>query len=227
MQLETPPAVDCLGIAHRFGAKWALRGVSMRVSAGEIVALVGRNGSGKTTLIRAIATALRPTRGTARVFGHDIRSDPGAVREETALVGHALGVYGDLTVTENLRFAMRMAGEPASAARVEAVLDRVGLVHEADARARELSAGQQRRIALARVLLRPVRLLLLDEPYTSFDDEGVAAVDRELEALRARDGAAIVITHDLERARKVSDRTVRLDAGAVLEAQPPRKVANG
>jgi len=227
MQLDSPPAVDCAGIAHRFGAKWALRGVSMRVSAGEIVALVGRNGSGKTTLMRVIATALRPTRGAARVFGHDVTADPSAVRELTALVGHATGVYTDLTAEENLRFAIRMAGEEATAARISEVLERVGLAHEARARVRELSAGQQRRIGLARVLLRPVRLLLLDEPYTSFDDEGQAVVDRELAALRARGGAAIVITHDAERARRVTDRSVRLDAGAVVEAHAPRKVANG
>jgi ABC-type sulfate/molybdate transport systems ATPase subunit len=103
----------------------------------------------------------------------------------------------------------------------------VGLGAESNARARELSAGQQRRIALARALLRPVRLLLLDEPYTSFDEEGAAVVDRALAALRARGGAAIVITHDAERARRVTDRAVRLDAGALVEPHAPLRVANG
>ena len=227
MSFESLPAVDCVGLAHRYGAKWALRGVHVRIDAGEIVALVGRNGSGKTTLMRAIATALRPTRGTIRVFGHDTRAEPGAVREVTALVGHATGVYTDLSAAENLQFAIRMTGDPASPARVQEVLERVGLAHESLARARDLSAGQLRRVALARVLLRPVQLLLLDEPYTSFDEEGVAGVDRELAALRARGGAAIVITHDAERARRVTDRAIRLDAGSVVEAQPPLKVANG
>ncbi len=110
-----------------------------------------------------------------------------------------------------------MAGEPADDARSMTLLERVGLAHEANARARELSAGQQRRIALARVLLRPVRLLLLDEPYTSFDDEGMARVNEMLMELRARGGSAIVITHELERARAVVDRTVRLDAGLLFE----------
>ncbi|MGH3055810.1 MAG: heme ABC exporter ATP-binding protein CcmA, partial [Gaiellaceae bacterium] len=201
-----------------FGVKWALRGVSMRVDQGEILALVGRNGSGKSTLMRAIATALSPTRGTARVYGHDVRSDPGAVREQTAMIGHTTGVYDDLTVTENLRFACRMAGEHADPSRIHAAIERVGLLHEANERGRHLSAGQQRRIALARVFLRPVRLLLLDEPYTSFDEEGVARVNDLLGELRARGGAAIVITHDFERARRVVTRTVRIDGGVLVDA---------
>jgi heme ABC exporter ATP-binding subunit CcmA len=189
----------------------------MRVAAGEIVGLIGKNGSGKSTLVRAIATALRPTRGTASVFGRDIRTDADGVRELTALVGHATGVYDDLTVLENLRFACRMAGEPTSDAQILAAVERVGLAHEANERGRNLSAGQQRRIALARVILRPVRLLLLDEPYTSFDDDGVARVNELLTEVRGRGGSAIVITHDLERARRVIDRTVRLDAGVLVE----------
>ena len=227
MHLDSTPAVECVGLAHRFGVKWALRGVSLRVEPGEIVALLGRNGSGKSTLIRAVATALRPTRGTARVYGRDVRTDPGAVREITALVGHSTGVYEDLTVAENLRFACRMAGEPADPARILAAMEKVGLAHEAHARARDLSAGQQRRIGLARVLLRPVQLLLLDEPYTSFDDEGVARVNELLAELRGRGGAAIVITHDPERARRVVDRTITLDAGAIVESTPALKVAHG
>jgi heme exporter protein A len=221
-------------VAHRFGPKWALRGVTLSVGAGEIIALVGKNGSGKSTLVRAIATALRPTKGTVRVYGNDSRTDPGAIREMSALVGHATGVYEDLTVIENLRFACKMAGEPGDDARLMAVLERVGLAHEANARGRELSAGQQRRIALSRVMLRPVRLLLLDEPYTSFDDDGVANVNDMLVDLRARGGSAIVITHSMDKARSVVDRTVRLDAGLLFEpsltptgAMPAFKVRHG
>jgi heme ABC exporter ATP-binding subunit CcmA len=215
--------------------KWALRGVSMRVEPGEVIALVGRNGSGKSTLMRAISTALRPTRGTATVYGNDIRTDPGGVRELTAMIGHATGVYEDLTVTENLHFACRMAGESTDPKRLLEALERVGLAHEANERGRNLSAGQQRRIALARVFLRPVRLLLLDEPYTSFDDEGVARVNEALADLRRRGGAGIVITHDFERVRTAVDRTVRIDDGVLIDAHAgppvkhdfPKKVAHG
>jgi ABC-type multidrug transport system ATPase subunit len=169
-----------------------------------------------------------------RVYGNDSRTDPGAIREMSALVGHATGVYEDLTVIENLRFACKMAGEPGDDARLMAVLERVGLAHEANARGRELSAGQQRRIALSRVMLRPVRLLLLDEPYTSFDDDGVANVNDMLVDLRARGGSAIVITHSMDKARSVVDRTVRLDAGLLFEpsltptgAMPAFRVRHG
>ena len=109
--------------------------------------------------------------------------------------------------------------------RIREAFERVGLAHEANARGRHLSAGQQRRIALARVFLRPVRLLLLDEPYTSFDDEGVARVNEALADLRQRGGAGIVITHDFERVKTAVDRTVRIDEGKLIDshAGPPAK----
>jgi heme exporter protein A len=217
MDRTAQPAVECIALAHRFGPKWALRGITMRIAAGEIVAVTGNNGSGKSTLLRVIATALRPSRGSARVFGHDVRTAAAAVREHTALVGHASGVYADLTVRENLRFAMRMVGESMDEARISAAIERVNLAHEADSRARDLSAGQQRRVSLARVMLRDVQLLLLDEPYTSFDEEGIARVNDVLRELRARGGSALVITHDLERTRAVMDRAIRLDAGMLHE----------
>ncbi len=217
MDRPAQPAVECIALAHRFGPKWALRGITMRIAAGEIVAVTGNNGSGKSTLLRVVATALRPSRGSARVFGHDVRTDAASVRGMCALVGHASGVYADLTVRENLGFAMRMSGESMDDARIAAAIERVNLAHEADTRARDLSAGQQRRVSLARVMLRDVQLLLLDEPYTSFDEEGIARVNELLRELRARGGSALVITHDLDRTRAVMDRAIRLDAGMLHE----------
>jgi heme exporter protein A len=219
------PAVEVSALARRFGGRWALRGVSLRVEPGEVVALLGHNGSGKTTLLRLIATSLRPTRGEGRVFGHDLVQESAEVREMVGVLGHSPALYGDLTAAENLRFAQRMYALPNDPAQIRSALATVGLEREADSRVRGFSAGMQRRLALARLVLRPPRLALFDEPYASFDTDGIALVNRYLAELKASGGAALVATHDLPRARPVADRVIALEAGRIIEASAPEAAA--
>lgn len=214
------PAVALHGLARRFGRRWVLRGIDLRVEPGEVVALTGRNGSGKTTLLRVCATALRPTRGTGEVFGNDLVRDADAIRELIGFLGHHPGLYDDLTAAENLVFACRMAGMPASESAVVAALEQVGLAEERKERVRGFSAGMRRRLALARLLLRPPRLLLLDEPYASFDADGILLVNRFASRIAAEGGAALVATHDLARAHGVIHREVHLSDGVAAERAP-------
>ena len=104
-----------------------LRGASLEVGRGEAVAILGRNGSGKTTLLRIAATLLRPTRGSGKVFGHDLVSDADAVRNRIGLLGHTNAVYPDLTATENLGFTLRMLGRTVDPRSVDAALTAAGL----------------------------------------------------------------------------------------------------
>jgi len=209
--------VATVGLARRFGRRWVLRGVDFQVEAGEVVALTGRNGSGKTTLLRLVASLLRPTRGEVRVFGHDTVKDGAGVRPLVGLLAHNAGLYDDLTAVENLKFAQRMAGLPAHAAELSEVLDRVGLSHFEFERVRGFSAGMRRRLGLARLLLRPPRLLLLDEPYASFDEDGIHVVN-EFAVRRAAEGAAVLLsTHDLARAQTVLHRRLHIEDGLLVE----------
>ena len=219
------PAIALEGIAQRLGGRWALRGVSLRVQPGEVVAVVGHNGSGKTTLLRVVATLLRPTRGRGQVDGHDLRDKPDGVRAAIGMLAHASGVYDDLTAAENLAFALRMLGRPAERATILEALATVGLEREAGVRVRAFSSGMQRRVALARVMLQAPRVLLLDEPYNSFDDAGVALVDDLLLRTRAGGGAALVVAHDLKRGGMAFDRVVTLREGAIVDGPGVRDVA--
>jgi heme exporter protein A len=221
-----PAAVELTDVAQRLGRRWALRGVTLRVEPGDVVAVVGPNGSGKTTLLRVIATARAVTRGSGRVFGHDLVREPDAVRETTGMLGHATGLYDDLSAAENLEFAMRMFGRSPSPSVVADALEAVGMRQHAGELVRRLSSGMRRRVALARLLLRRPRLLLLDEPYNSFDVAGIALVD-ELIRQTARDGgAALVVTHDLARhAAARYDRVARLSAGRVVDDASLRREA--
>lgn len=210
-----PAACDLRGISRRFGGRWALRGVSMRVESEEVIGILGHNGSGKSTLLRIISTALRPTLGSGTVYGADLAKEATTVRESIGFLAHAAGNYDDLSAAENLRFAAAMGGYDPST--IDAILERVGLTHVAGERARGFSAGMSRRLALGRLLLARPRLLLLDEPYNNFDAAGITLVNEVITETCQRGGAAIVVVHDRRQAEHLIDRDVVLARGAIVQ----------
>ena len=217
---EAELALELDGVARRFARRWVLRGVNLQVRAGEAVALMGRNGSGKTTLLRVVSTTIRATRGAGRVFGFDLSKEADDVRRNIGVLGHHAGIYDDLTAAENIRFAMQMYGMSVTRADVESALEQVGLAAEYKERARGFSAGMRRRLALARLLLRPPRLLLLDEPYAAFDQHGIEQVNAYVRRIVAGGGAALIATHDLSRASAVAQRVVRIEDGRIGVDRP-------
>ena len=217
-------AASIEGVTRRYGRRWALRGVTLTVAPGEVVGIEGHNGSGKSTLLRILSTAIRPTGGDARVYGASVRTAPTAVRAAIAFLTHYPGLYDDLTAAENLQFACRMLGK--APVGIPAVLERVGLAREAHDVVRTFSAGMQRRLSLARLLLQQPRLLLLDEPYNNFDPAGIALVNEVVRETRAGGGAAMIVLHDRHSAAGILDRLVRLKAG-VVEADGPMPSGGG
>jgi heme exporter protein A len=217
-------AISVDGVTRRFGRRWALRGVTLDVAVGEVLGVEGHNGSGKSTLLRVVATALRATSGTVKLFGRDIREDPDWARGQLALMAYHPGLYDDLTARENLAFAADMLGHDREG--IDEVLDRVGLLREAAEKVRTFSSGMQRRLALGRLLLQSPRVLLLDEPYSSFDRAGIALVNEVVrDVIVRRDGAAVIVLHDRHSAQGLLDRVVtmrqgRIDHGADGSAEP-------
>lgn len=149
------------------------------------------------------------------------------MRNRIGLLGHTNAVYPDLTAAENLGFTLRMLGRTVDPPALEAVLGAVGLAAYANTRARGFSAGMQRRLALARLRMLDAELLLLDEPYSSLDPEGTELVTTLIADARRRGGAAILVTHDIARAKKVADRIVALDDGRIAPWTPNAVMQGG
>ncbi|MES2179096.1 MAG: heme ABC exporter ATP-binding protein CcmA [Gemmatimonadota bacterium] len=206
-------AIDATGVARRFGTTWVLRGVTLRVAPGEVVGLLGANGSGKSTLLRILSTLLRPHAGTARIAGHDVVRASHDVRSQVGFLAHSPALYADLTARENIAFAATMLDRAES--DIESVLDRVGLMAAAERQVRGLSAGMQRRLALARLILMRPRVLLLDEPYSNLDPEGIQLMNALIAEWVADGAAALVVLHELAPAANVLHRTVTIVDGRI------------
>ncbi|MHB1533738.1 MAG: heme ABC exporter ATP-binding protein CcmA [Acidimicrobiales bacterium] len=205
-----------------------LAGVDLDVAAGEIVALQGPNGAGKTSLLRACAGLLRVAAGEARVLGADLVHDPRAVRRRVGVLGHATALYDDLSVTDNVRFAVRAAGgNPRSA---DAALQRLGLTGRLPATAvGSLSAGQRRRVALAVIVARHPELWLLDEPHAGLDAEHRDLLDALVREASACGATVVIASHEHDRVNALAGRVVTVSGGAahaLLDA-PPAGAAAG
>lgn len=192
-----------------------LAGVDLDVERGQIVLLQGPNGAGKTSLLRATAGLLKVVSGEAEVLGFDVALDGRAVRRRVGLLGHATGLYDDLTVEDNVRFALRAGGGSLDA--LPAALDCLGL----SGRLRRvsvsrLSAGQRRRVALASLVARSPELWLLDEPHAGLDRSGRDVIDGIVRnAVRA--GSTVVLaSHEADRATALADRIVTVAGGIVV-----------
>jgi len=196
-----------------------LAGADLTARPGEVVLLRGPNGAGKTSLLRVCAGLLQVAGGEAMVLGEDLVEDRRGIRRRVGLLGHATALYDDLTVAENVRFAVRASGLPGTAALP--ALDRLALSGRlADLPARRLSAGQRRRAALAVLVARNPELWLLDEPHAGLDAEGRQLVD-ELVAGAARQGATVLIaSHESGPVEELAHRTVTVTGGRTVEGLP-------
>jgi len=174
--------------------------------------VTGRNGSGKSTLLRVLATAARADRGTARVAGHDIRDARAEVRRRVALLGHDSFLYDALSARENLGVAAGFLG-PGAGARVPELLERVGLAERAGDPVSTFSAGMRKRLSLARTLLQPAEVYLLDEPYGELDPPGFRLVDAALDEVKARGATVLLASHLLDRGRESCDEAIVLEEG--------------
>ncbi|MCU1345576.1 MAG: ccmA [Acidimicrobiia bacterium] len=195
----------------------ALAGVDLTVAPGEIVLLQGSNGAGKTTVLRLCAGLLPLAGGRAHVLGHDLADDRQAVRRRVGLLGHANGLYDELTVADNVRFWARSAR--ATDAEIRTAMDRLGLSGRlADVPAGRLSAGQRRRTALAVLVARRPELWLLDEPHAGLDSAGRDHLDSLVREAASAGATVLFASHEADRALDLAQRVVTVAGGRAATA---------
>jgi ABC-2 type transport system ATP-binding protein len=219
----SPPAIEAERLGRDYGSTRALEALDLLLPPGGLLGLLGPNGAGKTTTMLLLATLLTPTRGTARIFGHDVSRDRRSVRRRLGLVFQENTVDPLLTVSENLLFAGRLAGLGGRGARnaVAAGVEWAGLGDRAGLPARQLSGGWRRIVDIVRALLHQPDLLILDEPTVGLDPEHRDRVWSLLETRRRDHGTAILFsTHYLAEAEP-ADRVVLLAAGRVVASDSP------
>jgi heme exporter protein A len=207
--------ISASGISKRFGFRMALQLVDLEVGKGEIVALLGPNGAGKSTLLRILATLTKPSYGEATVAGYRLADQSVAARANIGFVAHQPFIYDDLDASANLTFYARLYGLKQPDRRVREMLKQFDLA-ERDEPVRTFSRGMQQRLALARALLHKPRVLLLDEPHSGLDRDGLDLLDDTLRSLARKGTAILMATHDIGRAQRLARRVEVLSGGKLV-----------
>src|SRR6187551_1318045 len=220
--------VEINQLRKSFGSNEVLKGIDLDVKAGEVIAIIGKSGSGKSTLLRCINGLEVFQSGTLRVDGkHLLHDNPQVMRELRQRVGmifQSFNLFPHLTVGKNIMLAptlvKKTAGAPA-AEHARALLQRVGLAEKFESWPDQLSGGQQQRVAIARALAMQPSVLLCDEITSALDPELVGEVLRAVERLAEEGMTLLMVTHEMNFARKVSDRLIFMHAGRIHEVGPP------
>ena len=209
----SPVGLRLENIDKRYGGLLALRGVSLVVAPGECVVFAGRNGSGKTTLLRIAARLVRPSRGTLSFSSESQAGDARSIRP--GFVAHATMVYDELTAEENLLLFARLQEVEQPENRVETLLNEVGLSDRRASLVRTFSRGMRQRVAIARALLHEPSVLLLDEPATGLDPQGVTWLAEAIRRLRDSGRTILMSLHGESDISSLGTRAIRLDAGSI------------
>ncbi len=224
------PVIDYRAVRKQYGSFVALNGVSMQVAKGEVVCLIGPSGSGKSTLLRC-------TNGLETIDGGEIRLDGEALpaaeagmrhlRRRMGMVFQSFELFPHRTALANVMMGPRTVlrlSERDARQRAEALLEKVGLADKSGNFPSNLSGGQQQRVAIARALAMEPEVMLFDEPTSALDPETIGEVLNVMKRLADEGMTMVVVTHEMSFARRVADRVVVFERGAIVEQGPPRQI---
>jgi putative spermidine/putrescine transport system ATP-binding protein len=220
--------LDISNLRKQFGASWAVDTFNLNVEQGEFVSFLGPSGCGKTTTLRMIAGFETPTSGEIMIGGNDVTHIP-ANKRQIGMVFQSYALFPNMTVADNIRFGLRVAGETAQVMkdRIAEMLALINLPEVAHRYPHQLSGGQQQRVALARALAIRPKLLLLDEPLSALDAKIRLSLRQEIRAIQRKLGiAAVYVTHDQEEALSISDRVVVMNKGRAEQIGTPTEIYN-
>lgn len=226
---ETPPIIIAQDVHKWFGKFHVLRGVSLTVNRGEVVVIMGPSGSGKSTFIRTFNALEAYQKGKIEIDGitlsHDLRNIE-AIRKEVGMVFQQFNLFPHLNVLENITLApvwVRKWSKTKAKEIALQLLERVGILEQAQKYPSQLSGGQQQRVAIARALAMQPKIMLFDEPTSALDPEMVREVLDVMLNLAESGITMVVVTHEVGFAREVADRVILMDSGLIVESAPPNE----
>jgi polar amino acid transport system ATP-binding protein len=225
-----PALVEIRDVHKRFGDVEVLKGITLDVQEGEIVAIIGRSGSGKSTLLRCINALETIEQGEIRIEGQALpttKDELRTLRQRVGIVFQAFNLFPHLTVERNITLAPILTGKISQKDARDLALDvltRVGLAEKIDAYPEQLSGGQQQRVAIARCLAMKPRLMLFDEVTSALDPELVKEVLRVMEDMAREGMTMILVTHEMSFARNVASKVVLMHQGKIWEQGPPAQL---
>jgi ABC-2 type transport system ATP-binding protein len=208
------------GLTKRFGQRTAVDGVDLVIPAGAAFGFLGPNGAGKTTTIRILATVLSPTAGTVRIAGHDLREDPMEVKERIGVMPDEVSFYPTLTGLAHLRYYASFYGIPRAAAkrRAEDLLGQVGIEDVAGKKVKTYSHGMKKRLALAQALLHDPECLIMDEPASGLDPQGMRYFRELIRFLNGKGKTVFLSSHLLSEVEQLCEHVGIIDRGRIVAA---------
>lgn len=222
--MKTAPAIAIQTLSKKFGQQTAVDRVSFNVEVGEVFALLGPNGAGKTTMLRMLTTLLKPTSGTIQVLGHNLQSEPQAVRSLFGLTGQYASVDEDLTARENLQTFSLLNGLSFREARLrtQELLEEFSLINSADKPLATFSGGMRRRLDLSISLIARPKIIFLDEPTTGLDPRTREQMWKTIRQLVQAGTTVILTTQYLEEADQLADHIALIDHGKLVALGTPQ-----
>jgi heme exporter protein A len=214
-------ALEIDSVWKYFGDFPALRDVGFNIQPGSVVALLGRNGAGKTTLLRILAGLSKPSKGTVKINGAQVREEQ--TRRRIGVLGHGISLYEELSATENLILFGKLYGLKNPAERAAYWLERTGLERVRDGLVREFSRGMRQRLAVARTFIHDPDVLLFDEPFTSLDDRAIAVLQSLIASARDRGATVVMSTHQIREAIELATHVALLRKGQLAYAGERRQ----
>ncbi len=212
-------------LSKKYGGKFALKGLNLKVPPGQLCILLGPNGAGKSTLLRILCTLTRPSGGDALIGNHSVIEEPTGVRRSIGAVLHEMLLYEDLTAAENLRFYSRLYGVPSEEKRIDDMLARLNLLHRKNDRVGDFSRGMKQRMSIARALISSPKVLLLDEPFTGLDVKSKDQVSSMLTEAVAGGATILMTAHDPDMAHDLGNRLLVLVDGKLRYDQQKTSVS--
>ncbi len=223
------PAILLQDLGKRFEGVMAVDGASLEIEVEELFGLLGPNGAGKSTIIKMLATMIKPSGGTAKIYGHDIILEKNLIRSFIGVVFQDATLDGRLTGRENLDFHARLYGldRDTRLNRIDEVLELVDLRDRADLLVSKYSGGMQRRLAIARGLINHPKVLILDEPTLGLDAQTRHHIWEYISDLNIREDLTIILTtHYMEEADHLCDRVAIIDHGKIVALDAPQELKN-